>query len=399
VSELQEVATFDLGLLAAGIYTVRHFTVEVSAIGEGQIPDEPDFAFDLEVLSGTSRVSCDDSRCPGATLLIPYFEVDLKDPGRTTFFSLANADPDPVAVRTVLWTNWGIPVLGFDAVLAGDALLPIDLRRVLVSGQLPQTSLDEDETFAGCKSPALDAAALAALQARLSGQPDPDDGLCYSTTAGSPALATGYATIDTIQDCSQAVLYPGDEGYFDDRDDRVASDRNVLWGDVVLVDRSADRAEGFEAVSLIADTARFGPGLDREATFYGPPYFDHRKTIPTTYRSRFLSNDQLGTAMLIWTEGQVASRYPAAGPLACDTTPPPTYVGFIVHAGNATDGFRYEEVVKCVRPALATDHPLPVLGLTAPQPPQPLQRRLSRHAGEPVLLLTSVLSRSERAAR
>ena len=34
---------------------------------------------------------------PGATLLLPYFEVDLDDPnGRTTLFSISNAAAQPV---------------------------------------------------------------------------------------------------------------------------------------------------------------------------------------------------------------------------------------------------------------------------------------------------------------
>ena len=53
---------------------------------------------------------CDRANRPAATLLIPYFEVDLADrDGRSTLISIHNADRQPAVANVVVWTNWGIP--------------------------------------------------------------------------------------------------------------------------------------------------------------------------------------------------------------------------------------------------------------------------------------------------
>ncbi len=59
-------------------------------------------------LAGNCRV--DDQ--PAASLLIPFFEVDLEDPrGKTTLFSVNNGGAKPALARVVLWTDWGVPTL------------------------------------------------------------------------------------------------------------------------------------------------------------------------------------------------------------------------------------------------------------------------------------------------
>jgi hypothetical protein len=284
---------------------------------------------------------CDAVRCPGATLLVPYFEVELTDPlARTSLVSITNMDAEPVLVRVVIWTNWGIPALGFDLRLDADELRSLHLGQLLHDGSLPASSFTEPESYPGCASPLaapLDASALAALRARLSGRPDPEDGLCYSSAAGGD-LATGYLTIDTVKGCSATALYPGDEGYFAGGGEGLAIDRNVLSGDVILLDDAHHRAEAFEAVALRADAGRFGPAVLPPAppggaagpvpgTFYGFPNHDHRAPLSASYRTRYLGGEALGTEVLIWTQGQPDTRYPAGGALACGSLPRETYVG------------------------------------------------------------------------
>ncbi|HEY0781016.1 MAG TPA: hypothetical protein VGE98_01065, partial [Thermoanaerobaculia bacterium] len=68
------------------------------------------------MLAGNCRVSDQ----PAATLLLPYFEVDLDAPnGATTIVSINNASPKSELARVVLWTDWGIPTLAFDVYLTG----------------------------------------------------------------------------------------------------------------------------------------------------------------------------------------------------------------------------------------------------------------------------------------
>ena len=51
---------------------------------------------------------------PGATLLLPYFEVDLDHgDGPTTLFSVNNASATAVLANVVLWTDLGGPTFTF----------------------------------------------------------------------------------------------------------------------------------------------------------------------------------------------------------------------------------------------------------------------------------------------
>ena len=52
---------------------------------------------------------------PAATLLVPFFEVDLDDPtGMTTIVSITDTAATAVLTHWTLWTDWGIPDLTFD---------------------------------------------------------------------------------------------------------------------------------------------------------------------------------------------------------------------------------------------------------------------------------------------
>ncbi|HEX9731420.1 MAG TPA: hypothetical protein VGG06_05465 [Thermoanaerobaculia bacterium] len=302
---------------------------------------------------------CGAVRCPGATLLIPYFEVDLDDSGRTTLFSIANADFEPALVRVVVWTNWGIPALGFNVLLAPDELRSIHLGKLLATGALPVSHYDDPFDYPGCPSqlaPAtLDAQALATLKARLTGQPDLDDGQCYSE-AVEDGLATGYVTVDAVRRCSDTARFPGDAGYFAAGNQGVASDRNVLWGDVLLLDDARDRADGFEAVALRADAERFGTGPGQvPGTFYdcctlgeAPSFDDHRTPLSATYRTRVLGAKTLGTQLLVWTQGQPETRYPDGGPLECGASPKETYVG-MASRDEAGGGGNFIELTTALR--------------------------------------------------
>ena len=78
---------------------------------------------------------------PAATLLLPYFEVDLDNPNaRTTLFSLNNAGDKAALAHVVLWTDVGVPTLTFDVYLTGYDVQEINLRDIFVSGNLPVTA-------------------------------------------------------------------------------------------------------------------------------------------------------------------------------------------------------------------------------------------------------------------
>src|ERR1044071_8165429 len=52
---------------------------------------------------------------PAATLLLPYFEVDIANPnGVTTLFSINNASATAVLAHVTVWTDQSVPALDFD---------------------------------------------------------------------------------------------------------------------------------------------------------------------------------------------------------------------------------------------------------------------------------------------
>lgn len=273
------------------------------------------FRFDQVPLTATSGI-LDSSRLvgnhPAATLLIPYFEVDVDNPaGKTTLASITNASADPLLARVVLWTNWGLPTLAFDLYLKGYNVQSLNLRQILVDGQFPATGSGSGSIpgSPGCTdpltNPVLDAAARAELIARHTGHASPGDGLCYSGPPPESGAAVGFLTVDALNDCSEAIRYPGDEGYFGPGGTGLVSNRNDLWGDFFLLDRDGNMAQGFEAVAVVADAEQFGEG--RNYTFY-QPFVDYdggddRSFLGRRVRSRFLNDrfDQ-STHILMWIE-------------------------------------------------------------------------------------------------
>lgn len=273
-------------------------------------------------------LSCGLVNQPAATVLLPYFEVDVEDPGgRTTLFSVGNAAAVPTLAHAVIWTNWGHPAMSFDFFVPAGGVLSFSVRDLL-AGRLPRTSLPASpppEMFGSCTTPltlpAVDAESVTGL---LTGRPHAD-GLCYSGAVEGGKLATGYVTVDVVQDCSgAAIVTPNDAGYFGDCATGLAGNDNVLWGDFFLVDPATDSAQGEELVPVIADQRRFGAdecvdppcGSRIWESFYVP--WSNRMPLARTYESRFLRGGGFagGTELVVWTKGRVE-------PAACGEAPGP----------------------------------------------------------------------------
>ena len=80
---------------------------------------------------------------PAATLLLPYFEVDLDNPnGVTTLMSINNASATAVLAHVVVWTDLSVHVLDFNVYLTGYDVQTINLRDIFVDGNLPVTASD-----------------------------------------------------------------------------------------------------------------------------------------------------------------------------------------------------------------------------------------------------------------
>jgi hypothetical protein len=280
---------------------------------------------------------------PAATLLLPYFEVDLNDiNGNNTLFSINNASDAAVLSHVTVWSDQSIPVLDFDVYLTGYDVQTINLRDVLQNGNLPRTAStgqdpsgsainagisprgslsalpQGDINYPGCTgtlpytNPALNAAFRAHLQAILQGNASPTFGLCYGSKTKDNVLR-GYVTVDTVSTCN--VLFPSQmlTGYAG-----VITNENTLWGDYFYVNSTENFAQGDTLVHIesCGPATNGRPGsqyatcfVTGDHTFYGryeaAGAVNAREPLPTTMGARYLNGGGFtgGTDFLVWREG------------------------------------------------------------------------------------------------
>ncbi|HEY0552676.1 MAG TPA: hypothetical protein VGG20_00305 [Thermoanaerobaculia bacterium] len=278
----------------------------------------------LPALSGAHPAvakTCTMDTVPAATLLLPYFEVDLKSAtGRTTLVAIDNASDRAVLAHVVLWTDLGVPTLAFDVYLTGYDVQTINLRD-LFTGHLPATAdaardpqdtvsprgvLSGDATFAGCDGllppPPLSAAVIDHLARAHQGLASPLLGGSCAAQAFGDQVARGYATVDVTRRCTS--LTPADPGYFGP--DGVAASDNVLWGDFFLVDPAGNVAAGEDLVRIEADPARFAGHPTFYERYVGSSGSDGREPLPTIWESRFLNGGSFsgGTDLIYWRDSR-----------------------------------------------------------------------------------------------
>jgi hypothetical protein len=278
----------------------------------------------LVVLASTLPVeaaTCTLDGGPAATLLLPYFEVDLaNDNGRTTLFAVNNASDKAAVAHVVLWTDVAVPTFAFDVYLTGLDVQTVNLRDVF-AGRLPRSAdaardpgdvispqgpLSQDVTFPGCSGlppQALSAEVVDHLRRAHTGQPSAlFGGKCAGLGFDQRTVARGYATIDLVKDCTS--LRPGDPGYFGA--DGVAASDNLLWGDFFYVDPGGSFAQGENLVRIHADPGRFKSG---DATFYarlvGASAADGREPLGREWGVRYLTGGTFngGTDLIVWRDG------------------------------------------------------------------------------------------------
>ncbi len=77
---------------------------------------------------------------PAATLLLPYFEVDLDNAqGMTTLFTINNSSATAILAHVTLWSDLAFPVFSFNVYLTGYDVQTINVRDVL-NGTVPRTA-------------------------------------------------------------------------------------------------------------------------------------------------------------------------------------------------------------------------------------------------------------------
>src|SRR4051812_27668484 len=241
----------------------------------------------LGVAGSASAVICTIDNVPAATLLLPYFEVDLGNTGgNTTLFSVNNASATAVLAHVVVWSDLSVPVLDFNLYLTGYDVQTISLRDLL-TGWMPQTAsagrdpndtispqgaFSQDINFASCNGllpppNPLPPDFVSHLLLSLTGKASPVlGGLCAGRDLGDN-IARGYITIDTVNNCT--LRFPGDPGYFLPGGTGDATNQNVLWGDYFYVDESQNYASGNPLVHIEASATDAETSLSGQYTFYG----------------------------------------------------------------------------------------------------------------------------------
>lgn len=287
------------------------------------------------VLSGNCRIADQ----PAATLLYPYFEVDLqRADGPTTLISINNASARAALTRVVVWTDWGVPTLAFDVYLTGYDIQSLNLRD-LFRGQMPTTGpgtspngplSEAGVVFPGCNgAPAttLSNGDREYLRAAHTGRPLPGTGpaLCSGSGQKGPEIATGYITVDVVNRCSPPSVSklentPADPAYFAKGGTGLASNNNVLWGEYFTVNPGRNTSDSQTAVHVVADADFFSAG---DYTFYGRyvgfDSRDDRAPLSSLYYVRYLDGGPFsgGTDLIVWRD----NRTPTTGSRSCGTNP------------------------------------------------------------------------------
>jgi hypothetical protein len=295
--------------------------------------------------SQAGAVICTIDDVPAATLLLPYFEVDGNNPnGITTLFSINNASATAILAHVTVWTDLSVPVLDFNVYLTGYDVQSVNLRDVLILGQLPQTAsagqdpndtispkgpLSQDINFASCTGQlplpkVLPPSFIANLKEQLTGLTSPDlngnppacsSPPCCSAQPLGDGILRGYVTIDTVNNCT--LSFPNIASYWSND----ATFQNVLWGDAFFVNSGQNFASGNPLVHIEAAPAGFFvPG---NYTFAGRYVnwlaSDRREPLATNFAVRYLNGGAFngGTNLHVWRDSKVNARA-----FSCGTFPP-----------------------------------------------------------------------------
>jgi hypothetical protein len=296
----------------------------------------------LTFVSTTAAVLCTPDVVPAATLLVPYFEVDLgqctASAGSTTVIRMTSVQAAAQLANVVLWTDWSVPVLAFDVYFTGYDVVNVDLRPILCAGELP--SLQH-----GSPGRMIDAAELADVQASLKGEKSPKTGMCAGSPRGQ-STAVGYVTVDLVT--QEKAGTPADGApYF-----AKTSTENALLGDYYsfatrAVTSVSDaclqcRTKGRKgrrcrqrkckaSTAMVTEARGATPAVHIEAagmlaggspTFYGryvgEDGSDRREPLPSSFHVRYgQASAPTATELIVWRDGGFST-----GPVTCGGTPP-----------------------------------------------------------------------------
>jgi hypothetical protein len=280
--------------------------------------------------------SCDIGVAPAATLLLPYFEVDLASrTGERTIFTITNVSNVEQVAHITLWTDYSFPVIDFNVYLTGYDVQSIDLYDVIALGDIAPTRgtgfedpgspegdfsddnpLVNEETCRNLPADLNQQYVTRMQQAFTVGTVPALGGAAACTGIGSSGhpnnAAIGYATIDVASRCGTQL--PSDPGYFTAGGEALFD--NVLIGDYQQINSGQNFAQGNPMVHIraIPEGGVPGSGLvtNFDRTFYAryqtTPRADRRQPLPSRFAARWIDGGtgSFETYMKIWREGRVA---------------------------------------------------------------------------------------------
>jgi hypothetical protein len=303
---------------------------------------------------------------PAATLLFPYFEVDPGSmTGQTTLITIQNAAPDAVLTRVTLWTDLGVPTLGFDVYLTGYDILGINLFDVIARGAFQRTApanVDPGGTSAASNSispkgpfstdiaipscagllpykdiweATLTAGAIADLIAAHTGVVT-SAGTCSGSPRGD-GIARGYITVDTVSGCSALTSLPNAPGYFGAGG--IVTDQNVLLGDFMLIHSANNFGSGEQAVHIEADAALAGTPTFY-ARFTAATGADHRERLFPASLISLRGNRVHGTISdgIVWRDpGVPTAPFPCGAALPAPFPLPQNWASLVDDQSSLVD--------------------------------------------------------------
>jgi len=282
--------------------------------------------------------SCDIGVAPAATLLLPYFEVDLASrTGEQTVFTITNVSDEEQVAHITLWTDYSFPVIDFNVYLTGYDVQSINLYDVIALGQIaptrgtgfedtgsPEGDFSVDNPLVleeSCRNLPLNLnpVYITRMQSAFTVGTVPALGAAAACTgigsSGHPAnAAIGYATVDVASRCGTQL--PSDPGYFTAGGEALFD--NVLIGDYQQVNAGQNFAQGNPMVHIRAIPEGGVPGdgtvTNFTRTFYGryqaavTPTADRRQPLPSQFAARWIDGGtgSFQTYYKIWREGRVA---------------------------------------------------------------------------------------------
>ncbi len=301
--------------------------------------------------------SCDIGVGPAATLLLPYFQVELDgtaSTARTTVFSVVNVSPSQQIARVTVWTDWSYPALTFSLFLTGYDVKAVDLRELLVtSGRLfPSVPNPNHQQYAiefcDTRTPQIPTSVLKDLRDMLTtGRGDGGAMNCSSATgevvqvgsSHTANVAAGYVTIDLVASCLPVL--PTSPAFFKD----LLFD-NVLIGDYQAIE-PAGMGSGYAGGSPLVHIRAIPEGGAAGSivptrlpyTFYDrftdidetmPRTIDRRQPLPSAFAARWIDGGPTGfeTTYTIWREALTSPGASCADYAANDNIPVAELVRF-----------------------------------------------------------------------